>query len=677
MEPAKFIRFWKELRRRKVIMGIVAYGATALVLLEAAEIICNAFGIERVPQWVVILLGIGLVIAVVFSWIYDITPGGIVKTEPLEEPELPLVNKKIKTYRLTTFVSVIVIIGLLSFNIIDNVKAEQLGKIEKNLAVLPFTDIIPIEYESIVFDYIGNQIAVGLSKIDNFNVLPWRLTKKYRKGNKNYVKMGKDLDATILIDWKAVEIDGIKRLTMEMIVAEDERILWSHDYSLGDNWTEISAISPEISRSVARRLKTFLSLEERASINEIPGSPTASFIAYKGSAIAQNALYLYELGNRKTELSVFDEAIDLYTQAIQIDPDFAAAYANRAKTRSWGYYTEYYDKSHLEKCRDDIEKAVSIKPDLVEADIAMGFYCYYGLWDYENALKYFESALEKQPDNVDCLFYLSLVYRRMNNWEKVASLSTEAMERNPANALYYTNIGLSFDCLHDFEKAIECHDLAIETLPEWPASYNNKAKSVLRLSGDTKEARAIMDANHKMTGYDIHYILARLDMYDGNCESALNNISIAYPDESEPDGDSLLQKAMIYTHCGSRNKALKYYQAAIYYFTNEIKFEPEDSEAFSKLGIAFAGIGDKTNAVKYGIRATEIMPVEEDAMRGYERLYDLARIYCIVAEEELCINLIEKLAGIGSYFSIHLVYLDPDFKEIRNSERILKLLNQN
>ena len=127
-------------------MGIVAYGATALVLLEAAEIICNAFGIERVPQWVVILLGIGLVIAVVFSWIYDITPAGIVKTEPLAELELPIVDKKIKTYRLTTFVSVIVIIGLLSFNIIDNVKAEQLGKIEKNLAVLPITDIIPVSY---------------------------------------------------------------------------------------------------------------------------------------------------------------------------------------------------------------------------------------------------------------------------------------------------------------------------------------------------------------------------------------------------------------------------------------------------------------------------------------------------------------------------------------------------
>ncbi len=680
MEPARFIRFWQELRRRKVIIGIVAYGASALVILEAAEIICNAFGIEQVPKWVVILLGIGFLVALVVSWIYDITPGGIKKTEPLEELELPLVSKKIKTYRLTTFVSVIFIIGLLSFNIIDNAKSRKFGRIEKTLAVLPFTGKLLPEYESMVFDYIGDEITACLGKIYTFKVLPWRVTCKYKKGNKGYNKIGKELNANFLIDWKAVEIDGNKRVTIFMFTTEDEKLLWSHDYPLEDSWTEISTISPEMSRSVARRLKTFLSQEERARIDEIPDSPRASFIAYKGSTIAQNALYLYELGNRKTELSVFDEAIDLYTQAIQIDPDFAAAYANRAKTRSWGIYTGYYDNSHLKKCRDDIEKSTSIKPNLIEADIAMGFYCYYGLRDYKNALIYFERALEKKQDDVDCFFYLSLVYRRMGNWEKLATISAEALERNPANALFFTNIGLSYDYLHDFEKAIECHNRAIEILPEWAASYNNKVESVLMLSGDTEKARAIMEENIKNTGDNIYSTLARLDMYDGNCESALKSINIAFPDNSPPEGDLILQKAMINMHCGRGDDALKYYTEAIDYYTIEMRNEPEDSVALSvalsKLGIAYAGTGDKPKAIKYGTLATEIMTVEKDAINGPGRLYDLARIYCMVGEYDLSVQLIEKLARIGSSFSVHLVYLDPDFTRIRNDERIIQMMNQ-
>jgi len=680
MEQARFTKFWQELKRRKVFMGIVAYGASSLVILEAAEIICNAFGIEQVPKWVVILLGIGFLLALLFSWIYDITPGGIIKTEPLEQKELPIVSKKIKNYRLTTFLSVIVIIGLLSFNIIDNAKSRKFGRLEKTMAVLPFTGLVPEGYESIVFNYIGEEITACLSKIHTFNVLPWRLTCKYKKGNKNYNKIGKELNANLLIDWKAVEIDGNKRVTIFMFNTGDEKLLWSHDYPLEESWTEISNISPDISRSVARRLKTFLSQEERAIINEIPGSPRASFIAYKGSYIAQNALYLYELGNRKTELSVFDEAIDLYTQAIQIDPDFAAAYANRAKTRSWGIYTGYYDNSHLQKCRDDIEKATSIEPALTEADIAMGFYYYYGLKDYGNALKYFDRALTKQQDDVKCLFYLSLVHRRMGNWDKVALFSSEALGNNPANALFFTNIGLSFDYMHDFEKAIECHDRAIDILPEWAAAYNNKVESVLMLSGDIEKARAILEENIKNTGDNIYSTLSRLDLYDGNCESALKNVNIAYLENSPPEGDLILRKAMINMHCGRRDDALKYYSEAIDYYTAEMRNEPEDSLALSvelsKLGIACAGAGKIMDAIKYGIRATEIMPVEKDAINGPGRLFDLARIYCLVGEEDLCIEVIEKLTQIGSSFSMHLVYLDPDFERIRNNVTVVQLMKQ-
>ena len=415
------------------------------------------------------MLSAGFIVAVVFSWIYDITPGGIIRTEPLPKQKLPLINKKVKTYRFTTFVSVIIIIGLLSFNIIDSASARKIEKIDKTIAVLPFTDILPIKYESIVFDYIGNQITAGLSKIDDFNVLPWRSTKNFRKGNKDYVKMGDEMDATILVDWKAIEIEGEKRLTIEMIVAEDEKILWSNDYSIKNSWTEISVISTEISRNIARRLRTFLSLEERARINEIPGSPTALYNAYRGRSIAQNALYLYEMGNRKTDLSDFDVAIDLYTQAIQVDSSFAEAYANRAVTRLWGIYTTHYSGNELEKCLEDIEKAKSIDSNLIEADIAMGFYYYYGKKDFDNALKYFQQALEKDPANVDCLFYLSLVHRRKGNWDEVAELSSQALENDPASALFYINIGTSYDYLHDFEKAIECHNLAIAILPEWPA----------------------------------------------------------------------------------------------------------------------------------------------------------------------------------------------------------------
>ena len=77
--------FWNELKRRRVIRVIPVYAAAAFVLLELVDIIAEPFGL---PDWtlrfVFVLLCIGLVISVIFSWVYDITPEGVKKTRPFK-----------------------------------------------------------------------------------------------------------------------------------------------------------------------------------------------------------------------------------------------------------------------------------------------------------------------------------------------------------------------------------------------------------------------------------------------------------------------------------------------------------------------------------------------------------------------------------------------------------------
>ena len=82
-KPNKLSQFWQELRRRKVIKAIAMYAATAFIIMEAGEIMLPRLGL---PDWtvtfIIILLIIGFPVAVIFSWIFDVTPEGIRKTEP-------------------------------------------------------------------------------------------------------------------------------------------------------------------------------------------------------------------------------------------------------------------------------------------------------------------------------------------------------------------------------------------------------------------------------------------------------------------------------------------------------------------------------------------------------------------------------------------------------------------
>ena len=225
MKPDTINKFVQELKRRRVFRGIVVYGASTLILLEAAQNLCNAFGIEAVPKWFVWLLGIGFFGSLWFSWIYDFTPGGIIKTEPATPHKVPIPNKKLRTYRLTTFLSVIVIIGLFSFNIIDGAKTKKINLIDKSIAVLPLFDDNLKPNEARNFEFIGHEITSCLLKVKDYRVVPWEDSRKYSRKGKDYTKMGNDLSVAILVDWKPQETKVDKHLSVDLISVDDESLL--------------------------------------------------------------------------------------------------------------------------------------------------------------------------------------------------------------------------------------------------------------------------------------------------------------------------------------------------------------------------------------------------------------------------------------------------------------------
>jgi hypothetical protein len=170
-----FERFWQELKRRKVIHVITVYAALAFVILQLIDIVERPL---RLPDWttalVIVLLCIGFIIAVFFSWVYDITPAGVKKTKPVSTAKHidQTTTPTSSGWKIATYVSAIIIIALLAFNFINKRSLNaNLSKLEKSIAVLPFINDSPVDSNKYFINGIMEEVLNNLQKIKDFRVL--------------------------------------------------------------------------------------------------------------------------------------------------------------------------------------------------------------------------------------------------------------------------------------------------------------------------------------------------------------------------------------------------------------------------------------------------------------------------------------------------------------------------
>ena len=196
------MNFWQELKRRKVVGVIPVYAAAAFALLELVDIIATPLGLpEGTIKLVLILLLIGFVITIIFSWIYDITPDGVKKTIPsgeIDEKARPAESNK---WKIATYVSVVIIIALVVLNITrSGQRAENISKSEKTIAVLPFHSLSKDSTQIYFCDGIREEILNHLHKASSFTVRSRTSSDHYRNTEKTSSVIGKELNANYLVE---------------------------------------------------------------------------------------------------------------------------------------------------------------------------------------------------------------------------------------------------------------------------------------------------------------------------------------------------------------------------------------------------------------------------------------------------------------------------------------------
>jgi len=675
-KPDNPFKFWEELKRRKVVRVITVYAAAAFVLLELVDIVSPSLGL---PSWtlnfIIVLLCIGFIIVFLLSWIYDIGPEGIRKTKSANLVNNETRQSTSRGWKISTYFSILIIAGFVLVYIIGGIKQNSdISKLDKTIAVLPFENWSYAEENAHLGNAIANEIITELYKINEFHVISYTSSSQYKGFDKPTIpEIGRELGANFIIEGTIERQDEEVNIHVQVIQAQNDDHIWANKFE--GQWKDIHEIQDEIAYKVAEVLKTVLSPDE---IEKIETKPTENPEAYN----------YYLRGNeffwRSYEKQDWSIAINMYERAIELDPEFALAYTMLARSHM-SLYWFHHDRSReqLDISKQAIDSAFEIEPNLTDGFIALGLYYYWGFLDYPKALKYFDSALEKMPNNPECLYYKSCVYRRMGDWAKAEEGLVRAIINDPRSSRIAYNTAETFYLTGDYNKALEYLALAISLTPDFVELYRYKINIYLKWEGNTKNAWETLNDISLVINPTSHPLLLEifvlLEIYDGRYQEAIDFLNTTNFEAIQPQFYYIpkpLLYAMIYDLEEDEKMAEQYYNMSRIALETRILDYPDDTRLVSSLGICYAGLNQKEKAIKAGLKAVEMLPISKEAYIGVYRLADLARIYVMVGEYESALEKLDYLLTIPGFLSTKLLQLDPIWKPLWDLPEFIELIEK-
>jgi tetratricopeptide (TPR) repeat protein len=347
----------------------------------------------------------------------------------------------------------------------------------------------------------------------------------------------------------------------------------------------------------------------------------------------------------------------------------------------------HYDRNQIlvENSKESIDAAFRIDPELPEAYIALAEYYYHGFMDYPNALVQLQTASKLMPDHPDCSFLKAAVYRRMGVWEKATIEFENAHEADPGSTRNIQDLALTYYLTSNYEKALQLINDEIMRSPDVAGIYAQKIHCYLMRDGNTLKARevladaALLNISETAVMKSVFYFSSLLDIYDGNYQQALD--FLASSDWEGYNGLNWYQpkeitQAMIFEFMQLPEEAKTCYDSARMKLEVKLKELPDDPRVLSSLGIVYAGLGDKENAIQTGNKAIKLCSLNMDAIRGQFRAHDLAWMYVKVESYDSALEQIEILLSNPGPFSAPLLKLDPRWEPLWDHPEFIRLTNK-
>jgi TolB-like protein/Tfp pilus assembly protein PilF len=670
-------KFFGELKRRNVYKVAVAYMVGGWALSQG---IAQVFPVFDVPNWtirlIVVLIIIGLPIALVLAWTFEMTPEGVKRTEAADAMPSSARRKK-HVWIYIVVIGAAISIGLFflgRYSAKTGVlpPSEAATVPQKSIAVLPFDNLSSDKENAYFASGIQDEIITRLAKIADLKVISRTSTQQYQSKPGNLSEIAKQLGVANILEGSVQKAADQVRVNVQLIQVASDAHLWADTYDR--KLVDIFGVESEVAKAIADALRAKLTGGEQQALAVKPTNNAEAYDAYlRGLALEVRA----------SSPTDSEKVVGFYERAVQLDPAFALAWARLSRANAQLYFGGL-DKTSAR--RDATERALNtaqkLQPNSPETLLAQAYYQYWVLRDYELAKATFGRVRELVPGSSDVPAALALIARRQGQWDQSVAYWEQTLALDPRNTQWLGLAAETYAMLRQFPAALKTYDRMLDILPNDPDAVASEAK-IYQTEGNLEQAGKLLAGVNAQT-HSFNVIATKINqlILERHCDEAIRLIQSRITESRDlSDIEKLFNPFFLVfaQECagdiaGARATA----QQLLPSLETLVKKDPDNPNFAAALSLIHAVLGEKNAAIKEAERAIALLPSAKDAVDGPTHEENLAFVEAMAGEKDRAIPRLQRLLEIPytNGLTPALLRIDPKWDPLRGDPRFQKLCEE-
>ncbi len=518
-------------------------------------------------------------------------------------------------------------------------------------------------------DGVHEDLLTNLSFIKDLRVVSRTSVMQYRNTTKTISQIAAELKVAYVLEGSVRRAGSKVRVTGQLIRAATDEHVWANNYDR--DISDVFSIQAELSKSIAGALQSALSPETTALLERKPTNNPAAYDAYLRARQMNNS----------AQYSTSQDMVLLLHRALELDPNFAAAWAELATRESFTFFKTVRTPEQLARAKAAIDRALQLAPDDPAVVAGLGDYYYYGHRDYARATEQYLRLAQLRPNDARVYSSLARIQRRQGRMPDALPNFLRAAELDPQTAVFESDyLYCLFGCRKypEFEARIgrflqsNLDDLYVRVFSALIAYAAHGSTIQMQEFA----ARIVPTSNRP----EHHYSQLEIARAAANWAEAIRLDSKQRYFDSDDDTPRFLQDvtaAATFAEAGETAACRARATEALGSMQALLGEQPLNAQLWAALSFAHGLLGHHREAVECGTKARELLPESRDAMSGAAISALCASALAYVGEKDQALAEFERLLRVpfGTNAILDRGIWSGSWKPLRDDPRFQKLLN--